>query len=151
MSINPGMMSSNKHDWGTPWPLFDVLEAEHDLTLDVCATAENAKCKDYFSPEDNGLEKAWYGNCFMNPPYGKEIGKWVAKASSEATRGIKTVALLPARTDTAWFHKFIYRKRRVSIEFLKGRIRFLDRDGTPLDPAPFPSMIVVFKPNGRKA
>jgi len=135
------MFSSNSIEWETPLWLFEELNTIHHFTIDVCATPENKKCALFYSIEDNGLSKSWEGNCWMNPPYGREISKWVQKAYIESRKGTcKVVALLPSRTDTAWFHNYIYRKSGVSIEFLKGRLKF----GNAKNSAPFPSMIVTF-------
>jgi len=102
---------------------------------------ENAKCQKYFTPEIDGLKQDWNGTCWMNPPYGREIGKWVEKAYSEAQKGNTIVALLPARTDTRWFHDHIYMMNGVEFELIKGRLKFGDSKNS----APFPSMVVVFK------
>lgn len=108
-----------------------------DFTLDPCATKENAKCGKFYTKEDDGLSKSWDGErVFMNPPYGREIGKWVKKAS-EIENGV-CVCLLPARTDTAWFHDYIEGKG--DITFIRGRVKFGDGKNS----APFPSMIVIF-------
>jgi phage N-6-adenine-methyltransferase len=136
------MFSSAKPDWETPQALFDRLATRYGgFTLDVCATPDNAKCHDYFTPELDGLLQSWAGHrCWMNPPYGREIGKWVAKAASEAREAHIIVALLPARTDTRWFHEHIYQRPHAHVEFLRGRLRF----GNATAGAPFPSMIVAF-------
>lgn len=134
--------SSKTVEWETPQELFDELNKEFQFDLDVCATKENAKCKIFFTKDDNGLKQLWGGTCWMNPPYGREIGEWVRKAFMHSkTRGIKTVALLPARTDTKWFHNYIYKKDNVEIRFIKGRLKF----GNSKNSAPFPSMIVIFR------
>ena len=138
--MNDVHFMSKKTDRETPTPLFDKLNQEFGFTLDVCATDENAKCGQYFTPKENGLYKSWAGNvCWMNPPYGRDIKNWVRKAHEEAKNGIVTVGLLPARTDTYWFHDYIYGK--FEIRFLRGRINFSGHK----NPAPFPSMIVVFR------
>ena len=131
--------SSKSDEWETPQALFNELNHEFKFDIDVCALPENKKCIRYFSPDDDGLEKSWDGmKCWMNPPYGRQIGKWVKKAS-EAKGGI-VVCLLPARTDTRWFHDYIYGK--AEIRFIKGRLKF----GNAIHNAPFPNMIVTFKP-----
>ncbi|HQE50436.1 MAG TPA: phage N-6-adenine-methyltransferase [Fervidobacterium sp.] len=140
MPINPGMMSSNRDDWETPQKLFDDLNAEFGFTLDPCASHENAKCAKYYTKEDDGLAQSWQDEVvFMNPPYGREIGKWVEKAYRESVGGAVVVCLLPARTDTRWFHDYILDKAD-EIRFIKGRLKF----GESKNSAPFPSMIVVF-------
>src|SRR5215831_9063051 len=100
--------SSKSPDWGTPPEFFEQLDSLFHFTLDVCATAENAKCARYFTLEQNGLAQRWTGNCWMNPPYGRKIGEWIAKAAASVRSGDATVVcLLPARTDTAWWHRHI--------------------------------------------
>ena len=136
--INKGMMTSNTPEWETPQNLFDQLNQEFHFCLDVCATKENAKVSQFFTKEDDGLKQDWGtdGRFFvwMNPPYGREIGKWIKKASESGS----VVALLPARTDTKWFHDYIYNK--AEIRFIKGRLKFGDSKNS----APFPSMVVIF-------
>ena len=134
------MFSSQTDNWATPQWLFDKLNEEFGFTLDPCASKENAKCARYFTKEDNGLIQNWGGVIFCNPPYGKEIGKWVAKCAEEAKKpDTICVMLIPARTDTKWFHEYIYHK--AEIRFLKGRLKF----GDSTNSAPFPSMIVIFR------
>ncbi len=140
MNTKP-MFSSTTDMWATPQEFFDNLDEEFGFELDVCATDENAKCKKYYTKEQDGLKMPWTGVCWCNPPYGREIGKWVEKAYSSSARGVATVVmLLPARTDTRWFHDYIYGKSEV--RFIKGRLKF----GDSLNSAPFPSMVVVFRP-----
>jgi len=140
--INQGMFTSKTDLWETPKDLFNEYDAVFNFNTDVCALPINAKCDHFFSPENDGLKQDWRGACWMNPPYGKEISKWVQKAYNESC--IKNqcfvVALLPARTDTKWFHDFIYNQNGVEIRFLKGRLKF----GQSKNSAPFPSMIVIF-------
>lgn len=134
------MFSSKTDLWGTPQDLFDKLDAEFHFDLDVCAMPENAKCEQYYTPEQDGLVQEWTGTCWCNPPYGRQIGKWVKKASE---CGTTVVMLIPARTDTKWFHDYIYGKAEV--RFLRGRIKFVSAGGDVMDAAPFPSMVVVFR------
>ncbi len=118
MNINP-MFSSKTDLWATPQNFFDELNREFCFTTDVCALPENAKCEHFITPEMDGLKQEWTGICWCNPPYGREIGKWVRKAyESDCT----VVMLLPARTDTRWFHDYIYGK--AEIRFIRGRLRF---------------------------
>ena len=127
---------SSKSDlWETPQWLFDKLNKEHNFTLDVCATKENAKCENYFTEIDNALIQKWTGVCFMNPPYSK-LKIWIEKAYNEVQNGNcnKVVCLIPARTDTVAFHNFCLKGK---IEFLKGRLKFSNSKNS----APFPSMI----------
>ena len=140
--MNNDLMFSSKTDlWGTPQDLFNELNKEFCFTLDVCALPENAKCKRYYTPKINGLLQKWDGVCWCNPPYGRQIGKWVEKA---ANVNALVVMLLPARTDTKWFHKYIYNK--AEIRFIKGRLKF----GNAKNNAPFPSMIVIFRKESEK-
>ena len=130
--------SSNSNEWATPQDFFDALDKEFNFTLDPCATKENAKCVKFYTQEDNGLIQSWDNEIvFCNPPYGREIKHWVKKAS-EATGGV-VVLLIPARTDTTYFHDHIYNKSE--IRFIRGRLKF----GGHTNSAPFPSMVVVFR------
>lgn len=136
--------SSKSNEWETPLPLFKELDREFNFTLDPCATKTTAKCSRFFTKEEDGLLQDWSKDIvYVNPPYGKEIRNWVEKAYQEHRKGATVVMLLPARTDTRWFHDYIY--ETAEIRFLKGRVKFLQR-GEELYPAPFPSMVVVFKP-----
>ena len=128
--------SSKSYEWETPQEFFLELHREFDFTLDPCATQENAKLPKYYTKEENGLSKNWDGErVFMNPPYGREIARWVQKAYESKAL---VVGLLPARTDTQWFHNWIYNKAR--IRFIKGRIKFSKQNS-----APFPSMVVIWE------
>ena len=138
---------SKRSDWATPQDLFDKLDKEFNFDIDVCADATNAKCKRYYSIEDDALSKTWKGYCFMNPPYGREISKWVQKAYessgansfSPISLGEATVVcLLPSRTDTKWWHDYVMKAD--TVKFIKGRLKF---DGHK-NSAPFPSAIVIF-------
>lgn len=130
--------SSQTNEWATPQDFFDKLNEEFKFDLDPCATDKNTKCINYFTEEMDGLSKSWDNfNVFCNPPYGREINKWVKKASE--ARGGVVVMLIPARTDTKYFHEYIYNKAK--IRFLKGRLKF----GESKNSAPFPSMVVIFK------
>jgi phage N-6-adenine-methyltransferase len=124
--------------WETPQWLFDEYDKQHLFTLDVCALPENAKCAHYFTPEQDGLRQEWTGRCWMNPPYGREIGAWVRKAYESANRGATVVCLLPARTDTRWWHEYCMKGE---IRFLRGRLKFGDSKNS----APFPSAVVIFR------
>lgn len=144
--MNKALFSSVKMDWGTPKDFFRELDQEFHFGLDAAASPENAKCERYFTPEMDGLSCSWsgYGAVFCNPPYGREIGKWVQKAYSEyASKGVTIVMLIPARTDTSYFHDYIYGK--AEIRFLRGRLKFEDENGGAMNPAPFPSMVVIFR------
>lgn len=140
--MNPALLTSRSGEWETPQDLFEELDAEFGFTLDPCATAENAKCPCYYTQDDNGLAKPWSDHTvFMNPPYGRTIAKWVAKAWREAQGGATVVCLVPARTDTAWWHDFC---ARGEVRFLRGRLYFRRGDGHT-GRAPFPSAVVVFR------
>jgi phage N-6-adenine-methyltransferase len=138
--MNKVHYSSKSDNWETPQEFFDKLNALYKFDVDVCATKENAKCLAYFN---SCLEKNWieYGRSFfMNPPYGRGIGLFVRKAAIEARKGCQVVCLLPARTDTVWFHE--YCTGADEIFFVKGRLKF----GNSKNSAPFPSMVVIFRP-----
>lgn len=138
LSINKGMFTSTTDMWETPQEFFDKWNAIYNFDLDVCAIPENAKCEQYFTPEQDALQQEWKGACWMNPPYGREIGRWVKKAYESATKnGATVVCLLPARTDTAWWHDYCMRGY---ITFIRGRLKF----GGNRNSAPFPSAVVVF-------
>jgi phage N-6-adenine-methyltransferase len=135
--MNNVMFSSQSCEWETPLPFFQTLNEHYHFTLDVCATPHNAKCAAYFTKEQNGLTKEWRGRCWMNPPYGREIGAWVKKAYESACKGALVVCLLPARTDTAWWHDYCMKGK---ITFIRGRLKF----GGSQNAAPFPSAVIVF-------
>jgi phage N-6-adenine-methyltransferase len=142
--------SSKSEMWETPQDFFDKLHAEFRFDIDVCALPENAKCGKYYTPEENGLIQKWSGTCWMNPPYGRVIGKWIKKAYEEAQDGATVVCLVPARTDTVWWHDYCLKGE---VRFLKGRLKFQNRslpswraDGKfKLSSAPFPSAVVIFR------
>lgn len=141
--MNQVHYSSDRHDWGTPWDFYLMLSMMYGpFTLDPCATANNAKCDKFYTIEDDGLAQDWAAECvFMNPPYGREIGKWVKKAYEEAwLGGARVVALLPARTDTRWWHDYVMRAN--TIRFVRGRLRFEGAENS----APFPSAVVIWHP-----
>jgi phage N-6-adenine-methyltransferase len=125
--------------WATPQDFFDEINRNYQFELDVCALPENAKCKRFFTPENDGLKQKWSGVCWMNPPYGRNIGAWVKKAYDSAQSGSTVVCLLPSRTDTKWWHDYCLKGK---ITFIKGRLKFGDSKNS----APFPSVLVVFDP-----
>lgn len=130
--------SSKTALWATPQDFFDKLNEEFGFDLDVCATPENAKCTRYFTEQDNGPAQCWHGTVWMNPPYGRKIGEWVKKAQESARRGATVVCLVPARTDTRWWHDHVMAGE---IRFVRGRLKF----GGSKNSAPFPCAIVVFR------
>jgi phage N-6-adenine-methyltransferase len=132
--------SSATSQWATPQAFFDRLDAEFKFSTDVCAEEWNAKCARYFTPEMDGLKQEWTGMCWMNPPYGEDIALWMSKAYRSATEGATVVCLVPARTDTLWWHKFA---TKGEVRFYMGRLKFVGKDGAG-DSAPFPSALVVF-------
>lgn len=133
------MFSSKTNEWATPQHLFDELDREFGFTLDPCATDENAKCRRYYTAEQDGLKQDWAGQTvFCNPPYGREIGKWVKKCYEESLKGGVVVMLIPARMDTTYVHDYIIGKAQM--RFIRGRVKF----GDAKQGAPFPSMVVVF-------
>ena len=143
--MNKILFSSASEEWGTPKDLFEELNEEFHFVLDVCASSENHKCEKYFTKKENGLIQEWTrrdrGACWMNPPYGRAIVAWMQKALDESRKGSTVVCLVPARTDTRWFHDFVHGKAD-EVRFIRGRIKF---DGPAKNLAPFPSMIVVYR------
>jgi len=139
------MLSSEDMTWETPQKFFDELNSEFNFTLDPCATTETAKCKKFYTKEDDGLSKDWTDEkVFCNPPYGSAIKNWVKKCSEEKAL---VVMLIPARTDTKYFHEYIYNKPNVEIRFIKGRLKFGGKQKGS-GSAPFPSMLAIFKKLG---
>ncbi len=132
--------SSETDEWSTPMSFFRMVERRlGPFDLDVCATPENAKAARFFTRSDDGLSRRWVGRVWMNPPYGSRIGRWMRKAREESLAGAFVVCLVPARTDTAWWHDHAMRGR---VHFIRGRLRF----GNSKNAAPFPSALVVFEP-----
>ena len=145
--MNTDVMFSSKTDqWSTPPIFFNTLNDEFHFSLDACASSENAKCVNYYTKEQNSLIQDWTGTIWCNPPYGREISKWIKKGYCSSINGNTVVMLLPARTDTKWFHEYIYNKPNVELRFIKGRLKF----GDCKNAAPFPSMVVIFRPLGEK-
>ena len=128
---------SSADPWETPQDLFDDLNEIFAFELDVCAAEDNAKCENYISKETDSFKVEWNGSCWMNPPYGRKIGRWIEKAKNSAKSGTTVVCLVPARTDTKWF-QLIWEAKY--IVFLHGRLKF----GEAITPAPFPSAVAVF-------
>ena len=140
--MNTDVMFSSKTDqWSTPKDFFKTLNDEFDFTLDPCADELNHKCEKYYTKEQNGLIQSWKGErVFCNPPYGSTIKDWVKKCAESDAELV--VMLIPARTDTKYFHEYIYNKSE--IRFIKGRLKF----GNSKNSAPFPSMLVIFRKGG---
>lgn len=134
------MFSSEREDWETPQDLFDKLDKMFAFELDVCASAKNTKCQKFYTKEQNSLALPWADRNWMNPPYGRAIGEFCRKADEVGRGGGLTVALLPARTDTRWFHDYCISWHVV---FIRGRLRFRLPNGKT-GSAPFPSMLVYF-------
>lgn len=165
MTLNKALFSSKTDLWSTPQDLFDKLDEEFHFETDVCALSENAKCKNYFTPEMNGLTQDWKDVCWMNPPYGNPeypckknckkkvcikrgyhiykyipgIIDWVKKAYESSLNGATVVCLVPGRVDTVWWHE--YCMKADEIRLIKGRLKF----GTSNNAAPFPNTIVIFR------
>ena len=139
--VNKALCTSNTSEYSTPQEFFDELDKEFHFDLDPCATEANAKCKRYYTKAQDGLSQRWSGSVFMNPPYGRQVGKWVRKAYEASFLGASVVVcLLPARTDTKWFHTYCVRGK---VRFIRGRLEFESESGCGR--SPFPSMVVVFK------
>ena len=150
MSINKGLFTSDYECWETPQSLFDELDREFHFTLDAAATPDNAKCARFYTPQDDALKQSWQtgGGVFCNPPYGRKISDFVKKAYTEFQNGVSPIVLLiPSRTDTQYFHNYIYGK--AEIRFLRGRLYFTNPNGSNEGRAPFPSMIVIYRNGAR--
>ena len=130
--------SSASDNWATPQTFFDDLNSEFNFELDVCADDLNAKCKRYFTKEQDGLKQEWTGIVWMNPPYGREISNWMSKAVDSWKSGATVVCLVPARTDTAWWHDYA---TLGEIRFIRGRLKF----GNSNNSAPFPSAVIIYR------
>jgi phage N-6-adenine-methyltransferase len=128
--------------WSTPDDVFRPLQKEFGFDMDVCAEKWNAKCTKYFDPVTDGLSQKWTGVCWMNPPFGKEIEKWIKKAFLESKKGCTVVCLVPARTETGWWHDYCLKGE---IRFIRGRIHFTDCNGKTGRPR-FGNAIVIFRP-----
>lgn len=140
--MNEGMFSSDRQDWQTPQGFFDLVNEEFDFTLDAAASSHNAKCENYYTEEVDALSLAWRGTVWCNPPYGRTIGDWVKKGYDEAQRhGSTVVMLIPARTDTAYWHDYVMAAAEVRL--VRGRLVFGVGEAT--SNAPFPSALIVFR------
>jgi phage N-6-adenine-methyltransferase len=140
MTMHRDVYASSKTDlWSTPQEFYDDLHAEFRFKTDVCATAENAKCENYYTAETDGLAQSWTGVCWMNPPYGRTIKAWMRKAWESSQDGATVVCLVPARTDTAWWHDYAMQGE---IRYVRGRLKF----GGHKNRAPFPCAVVIFRP-----
>lgn len=150
--IAKALYSSRSEEWQTPPEVYDALDREFNFTLDAAASAENAKAPFYYDKQADALKHSWKredgGAVFVNPPYGKQIRKWVRKAYEESLKGQTVVMLIHALTDTAWFHDWVYYK--AEIRFLRSRLCFLNEFGEKQSRAPFPSMIVVYRGRERQ-
>lgn len=141
--LNDGMFSSSTDEWETPQDIFDRLNEEFHFTIDVCATAENAKCERFYTKEQDGLKQDWTGETvWCNPPYGRGLKDWCRKCFMHSVGGGTAVMLVPARTDTAWFHDWVQWKSEV--RFIRGRLKY----GNAKWNAPFPTMVIVYHGKG---
>lgn len=176
--LNKSLFSSVKQDWETPQKFFDKLNSEFDFTLDACSSVETAKCGIYFTEQDNALSKEWRGKVFCNPPYGREIKDWIKYGYEQSCKAYNeyVVMLIPARTDTEYWHKYVMKADEIRLVY--GRLTFRDRKSERLikriknslsfdfaciheamikrrikklkpTSAPFPSAVVVFRGDGR--
>lgn len=145
--MNDALLSSKNMNWCTPPDFFAELDQEFHFELDPAATDKSAKCARYFTPADDGLNQDWGGcSVFCNPPYGRAIQDWVRKGYEESQKpGTVVVMLIPARTDTSYFHDYIFHGKADEVRFLRGRLKFTDEDGNAKDAAPFPSAVIVWR------
>ncbi len=142
MSISPALYSRRTEEWPTPRQFFDALHCEFHFSLDPCATTRNATCRRYFTKAQDGLLQDWGTHVvFCNPPYGPTMCEWARKCYQASLQGATVVLLAHARTDTRWFHDWVY-GRAAELRFIRGRLRF----GDGKQSAPFPSLVAVFRP-----
>jgi phage N-6-adenine-methyltransferase len=142
MAISPTLYSSRSEEWPTPQCFFDALHREFRFTLDPCATSTNAKCRKFFTKDQDGIDRDWgRDRVFCNPPYGRTMSQWARKCFEASQLGALVVLLAHARTDTRWFHDWVYGKA-ADIRFVRGRLKF----GDGCQSAPFPSLIAVYQP-----
>lgn len=140
--INEGMFTSERLDWATPQGFFDLVAEEFDFTLDAAASPHNTKVADaYYTEDEDALTLPWEGVVWCNPPYGRGIGKWVQKGYEEAQKGALVAMLIPARTDTSWWHEYVMRAHEVRL--VRGRLVFGQGEAT--SNAPFPCALVIFR------
>jgi site-specific DNA-methyltransferase (adenine-specific) len=133
--------AGRRTDWGTPWPVFThITEHYGPFALDAAALPGNAKVTPYYTPDDDGLRQPWVNRTWCNPPYGRELPRWLEKAIHEAQRDVLSVLLLPSNTDTAWFHDLVL--PYADITFVRGRINFV---GSPSGNTKG-SIIAVYRP-----
>ena len=142
--LNKGLFTSDKNYWETPQDFFNELHEKYNFTLDATASDENTKLPNYYTVEDDALKQKWEGRVFVNPPYGREIKRWVKKAYEESLEPYNecVVMLIPARTDTTYWHEYIFGKAK-DVDFLKGRLKF-EINGKAKDAAPFPSALITY-------
>jgi phage N-6-adenine-methyltransferase len=126
-------------EWATPQDFYEKLDQEFGFELDVCSTIENAKCSKFYTKAEDGLKQEWTGVCWCNPPYGREIKHWMKKAYESSLKGATVVCLIPARTDTQWWHDYVIHAKE--IRYVKGRLKF----GGATNSAPFALIVAVFQ------
>lgn len=142
MTTAPVHFSKRSDCWETPQELFDRLDDEFEFTTDVCAEPHNAKCAHYYTPAIDGLAQPWAGVCWCNPPY-SDSASWIRKAFEASRDGTVVVCLIPARTDTRYWHDYVMKADEVRL--VKGRLKFVGGKAS----APFPSAVVIFRPTPR--
>jgi site-specific DNA-methyltransferase (adenine-specific) len=141
MTIHQALFSSRSEEWPTPQDFFAELDREFHFTLDPCAARWNAKCTRFYTKEDDGLRQPWGRHrVFCNPPYGRAMRQWAEKCFRSAQAGALVVLLAHARTDTRWFHDWVYKK--AEIRFVRGRLKF----GDGRQAASFPSLVAIYRP-----
>ena len=148
-NLHEACLSSKKMDYSTPILFFDALNSVFNFEWDLAASPENALCKNYYTEQEDSLKQDWKGTCWLNPPYGRALPKFVAKASCDAMDAETTIVMLiPVRPDRLWWEKYIWKagdeRACVDICFVRGRLRF----GGEVNQAPFPSAVVVFSRDG---
>jgi len=135
------ILRSTSEEWETPLELFQALDGEFHFETDLAALPHNARCSHFYTPATDALQQEWQGICWLNPPYGSQLYRWMQKAWKSAQQGATVVCLVPARTDTRWWHDFVL--PFAEVRYLRGRLKFSGASNS----ATFPSALVIFKPN----
>ena len=143
--VKQSWFKSKSHEYETPDSIFEPLNYEFQFTLDVAANSLNTKCVRFFSVDCDGLSQGWGNNiCWMNPPFGRQMKKWVEKAYKSYLNGATVVCLLPVRSNTVWWHQ--YCMRSTEIRLIKGEVKFKgNENGLWL-----PLCIIVFNPHNKR-
>ena len=145
---NDQLFSSENHDWETPGDLFHAVNQEFKFDLDAAANESNAKLGSFISPTEDALSLDWSlkgKSIWLNPPYGRTIGKWLKKAYCESLKGCTVVVLTMVRSDTKWWQEWAM--KAAEIRLIEGRVHF--KRGQESGPSPAPSALIIFDESKR--